>query len=106
MVEVKLDYDHDNWESLFYERKSLVESILGVKLENVRFYRSKGGNHHVRAEIKEKKWMPGYFKLDILAIQLLMGSDPTRECFNLRRIWRGQKNWNILFTEGVEEIEV
>lgn len=36
---------------------------------------------------------------DIVALQLIYGSDPAREIHNLERIDKHIKNWNVLFTE-------
>lgn len=91
MRQLKLDYDEEDWLQLFDRRRSMVEGILKIEIKNVRIYRSKNGNMHVRA------WVPDVPDLALCALQAILGSDPARECFNLRRILKGVKNWNVLF---------
>jgi len=92
---IKLDYDMsiDVASLIFVSGVRKVQEIVGLTIEDFEATKSRD-NWHVRVKIKEDL-MP----LEILAIQLIMGSDHIREAFNLRRIRRGQKNWNILFTE-------
>ena len=91
LSKVKVDLDCENWYQLFHSRMYRIHSILGLH-SDTHLYKSKGGHHHAVVEFKERltDWQ-------ILCLQLILGSDPVRECFNFRRLIRGQHNWNILF---------
>lgn len=89
---IKLDYDQEEWLEVFLERKRLLETILQLHVVSYQFFESRGGNHHAIMHLEET-----LKPLELLAIQSILGSDPVRECFNLRRIWNHQRNWNILF---------
>ena len=102
MAILKIDYDVP-FEDFFawidyHSRVHFIEDILGIEFISEKRFRSKSGNAHAVLETKvELK------PLEILCLQAILGSDWMREAFNLRRIRRGQRNWNILFEH--EEVE-
>jgi len=93
---LKIDYDIplEEAQQRFLKGKLLLEEITGLHLKESDWRKSEGGNYHVVVETEEQ-----LEPVEILACQLIMGSDLVRECFNFRRIRRGQKNWNILFID-------
>lgn len=100
-TQLKLDYDSENWFQLYQERMRKLLWVLEIKVIKERFYKSSGGNHHVRVWL-DKLLSPW----EVIILQAVLGSDPIRELFNLRRVNRGQRNWNLLFntSENYEEI--
>lgn len=96
-TQLKLDYDHDNWFQLYDERMRILKWLFEFEVLKERFFESKGGGHHVRVWI-DMELQPR----EISLFQTILGSDPVREAFNLRRIRAGQKNWNVLFTPKKE----
>ncbi len=92
---VKLDLDSDLALLNFVDRFHIINDILSLTPVHVDIDESSTAGHsHVRIEFLEP-----LEPLLACAVQAILGSDPVREAFNLRRIRRGQKNWNILFTE-------
>lgn len=91
---VKLDYDMEKRLALNKFENGLEDlmEIVGLTWKGDTWDKSKSGHWHVKMTLKED-----LEPLEILAVQLIMGSDPVREAYNLRRIRRGQRNWNILF---------
>ena len=83
----------------FIVRVSFVSDILSVDLGPIAVLESdKSGNTHVVARSPEK--LPNWV---IVAVQFALGSDWYREVYNVRRLMRGQKNWNILFDHEIVE---
>jgi len=99
MATLKLDYDMDNWFNVYCEGLRVIKEILCFHVMEEQIFISKSGNHHVRLEIREELSCS-----EVVAVQQIMGSDSLRGAFNLRRIRRGQYNWNILFTESVKRL--
>lgn len=108
-TQLKLDYDCDviDWwryrHTEYKERMRQLAYILNIRPIEQKFYRSKSGHIHVRV------WLEGWLlsPLETSVLQAVLGSDPVREIFNLRRIRAGQRNWNLLFntSESYEELK-
>lgn len=102
-VQLKLDYDGGggDWLGLYNDRLRFLKWLFGFEVVEERFYRSDGGGHHVRL------WIDHILApCEVSLLQAIMGSDPVREGFNLRRIRAGQQNWNLLFNTGKEYKEI
>jgi len=98
---LKLDYDFPEWFKLYSERMKFLKWLYNFEVVKEKFYKSSGGNHHVRV------WLDTLLSHhEICLFQAILGSDPIREAFNLRRIRAGQKNWNILFNTGENYYEI
>lgn len=98
MTVLKLDYDWEQslvWFPVFQHRLRLLHEIMGYTVETWFPAISKGGKWHVRLELKEE-----LEDVEVLVLQLFLGSDPVRELYNLRRVKNGQVNWNILFASN------
>lgn len=96
-VQLKLDYDFEGWEKVYGERLRFLVWLFGFEVVEERVYRSNGGGHHVRL------WISSFIPLsptELSLLQAILGSDPVREGFNLRRIRAGQRNWNQLHNTG------
>ena len=82
----------------FIRRASFISDILGVDLGPIAVLESRHGNVHIVARSPEV--LPSWV---IVAIQFALGSDWAREIYNVRRLMRDQKNWNILFEHELVE---
>lgn len=79
---------------LWIETRKLILKHLGFKVEKV-IVRNSSRGHHFWWHVKGKKLKAQ----EINFIQLLLGDDMGRYYINKRRIERGVKNWNKLFSE-------
>jgi len=75
-----------------------VLARFGVVVEGVKFSKSKKGNTHLTAFYDDSKAQ--ITDLDKCWIQWLIGDDCGRTYYNLKRIEKGCKNWNILDRKG------
>jgi len=91
---IKLDYDGHTLHT--YDKRKWIIKYLGLTFEWIEIHNTVHGGFHVRIKLKEN-----LKPLEILAIQVLLGSDYKRETYNLLRVRNKIKNWNALF-EGNE----
>jgi len=96
-VDIDVPVEEFNVED-FIKRASFISDILGVDLGPIAVLESQGGNVHIVARAPEV--LPSWV---IVAIQFALGSDWYREVYNVRRLMRGQENWNILFDHELVE---
>ena len=101
LIKIDIDKPYDScpdWDE-FNKRICFIRKILRINFKSTLNFRSEGGNIHVVIETGEN-----LNDLEICCIQVILGSDWMRETYNLRRIRRGQRNWNILFEH--EEVKM
>lgn len=81
------------------QRVYRLARILGVRIDYVRFDASHSGKWHLIV-----RWKARFSKLEIIAIQAMLGSDWKREMFNLYRVRSGvrSRRWNFLFEEKLD----
>lgn len=92
-----LDFDRP-WEVLGLRRLAAVARILGVRVREVCYTRSRRGWH------VSIRWNRAFDRSALVALQAVLGSDPRREALNLMRAladpqpakWAA-KRWNILY---------
>jgi len=88
---IKIDLDSkDQWQN-FIEKAKFVLAFWHLTIKHVWVAETSKG-YHIVIIVKEK--LPD---MQICFIQLALGSDYKRECFNLARVLRGEKDWNLLF---------
>lgn len=90
MKTIKLDFDKPSYPNTFFERMWVLDR-LNIDIQRILIRRTPHG-YHIKIEIRQD-----LDDIDILILQLLLGSDYRREFFNYQRIKAGVKNWNILF---------
>lgn len=100
-TQLKLDYDGEGWFPHYDRMLTFLKWLFKFEVLKERFYVSKGGNFHVRVWIDAR-----LTSREISLFQAILGSDPVREGFNLNRIRKGLKNWNVLFTPRHEILTV
>ena len=88
---IKIDLDDKSLWNTFLERAKFVLAFWHLTVKHVWVAETAKG-YHVVIITKEKLQ-----DQQICFLQLAMGSDYKRECFNLARILRGEKDWNLLF---------
>jgi hypothetical protein len=100
MTRILLDYDLETEESLLKRISRLWPFIFRfefqfgkLQLTDLEVTRTKHG-WHLYLEVRNKMC-----DLDVVFVQLLLGSDFRRECFNYRRVQLGLRDWNFLFSE-------
>lgn len=81
------------------EKVFRLAHVLGVGVRWVRLDRSHSGRWHLLV-----CWRARFSKLELIAIQAILGSDYKREAFNLYRVRSGvrSRRWNFLFDEKLE----
>ncbi|MHA1685571.1 MAG: hypothetical protein ACTSYD_04090 [Candidatus Heimdallarchaeaceae archaeon] len=98
-IVLKLDIDNE-CDMADMIRNGIVLSLLDGKMFNVKNIDMKtspsGKGLHVEIEIEPLAKLD---EKDIIILQLLLGSDRTREFFNWIRVRGGLKKWNILFEQ-------
>ena len=96
---LKIDIDHkepfEKWKDEWIETRKKLLEFLGFKVEYMEIYKSGSGRgYHVY--IKIDKELPDE---EINKLQFLLGDDQTRVVIAMRRIERGVKYWNVLFSK-------
>lgn len=87
---IKLDIDSKgNLDGVVSRIYSIVD-LLGLSVENYVIHESNSG-YHIRITVLDE-----LSDLELVIIQLLMGSDPKREALNYLRVRDNEPNWNIL----------
>ena len=99
-----LDFDEPLDEERFFRHVQMVGSMCAAKLETKAIHKTARGVHVIlTAEWDDKTPME---PTEIVCLQILLGSDFKRECFNLLRahnlgdapaFW--QDRWNVLYSE-------
>lgn len=81
------------------ERVFRLARVLGVGIVWIRLDRSHSGRWHLLV-----KWRARFSKLEMIAIQAILGSDFKREAFNLYRVRSGvrSRRWNFLFESKLD----
>jgi hypothetical protein len=102
---VDIDYKYEDRERMvkmvsdFAFKMYFVTDVLGVKFTGIKVYETNKGIHVYLDAESERPLTP----LEIIVIQLALGSDYKRELYNLRRAraWLDgeelENNWNTLF---------
>jgi len=102
---VDIDYKYEDRERMvkmvsdFAFKMYFVTDVLGVKFTGIKVYETNKGIHVYLDAESERPLTP----LEIIIIQLTLGSDYRRELYNLRRAraWLDgeelENNWNTLF---------
>lgn len=104
-----LDFDEPlDDEASFFRRVKMIASICLIDLEVKAIHKTERGVHVILlANWQDRKSLE---PVEIVALQLLLGSDFKREAFNLMRahtlgdapaFWRDR--WNVLHSEKVKE---
>ncbi len=102
MTELKLDYDYKSWfgygpcvnllkRIVFYE--VVMRELLDVKAV---FETKRGLHFYIETEKKKKE-------IEVILLQLFLGSDYKRELFNYRHVKNKVKKWNVLFIDREKE---
>lgn len=101
-----LDFDEQIDEEPFFRHVRMIASMCSIELETKAIHKTERGVHVIlAAEWYDKKPIE---PLEIVCLQILLGSDFKREAFNLLRahnlgdapaFW--QDRWNVLYTEKV-----
>lgn len=99
-----LDFDESLNREKFFRHVQMIDSMCSVDLQVKAIHDTARGVHVIlTAEWDDKKPME---PLEIVCLQVLLGSDFKRECFNLLRahnlgdapaFW--QDRWNVLYSE-------
>lgn len=73
--------------------------VLGVSVAWIRLDKSHSGRWHLIV-----RWRARFSKLELIAMQAILGSDPKREMFNLYRVRSGvrSRRWNFLFESKLD----
>jgi hypothetical protein len=102
---VDIDYKYEDRERMvkmvsdFVFKMYFVTDVLGVRFTGIKVYETNKGIHIYLDAESERPLTP----LEIIVIQLCLGSDYKRELYNLRRAraWLDgeelENNWNTLF---------
>jgi hypothetical protein len=90
---LKVDIDKKIPIKLILKRIKLINYSLMLRIKYVLITDTYKG-YHIRVETKKELG-----DIDVLIIQLLIGDDYIRSMLNYKRIKRGEKNWNVLFTK-------
>jgi len=95
-TKLKLDFDEIPAETLIkiFEARRFVWAYFKLTPRTLIVMRTKRG-WHVYIEVKED-----LDDLDIAFIQLALGDDFKRACYNWTRARLGIPNWNVLFTKS------
>lgn len=88
---VKLDIDERITPTEMARRVDQLSSILGMYFYPAKIARTHKGMHFYFYPSKVLN------DFETICVQLILGSDANRETFNLRRVRRGNSNWNVLF---------
>jgi len=96
MNEIKLDFDEIDAETLLkiLEKRKFVWFFFQLRCKGVIVMKTKRG-WHVYIKLKDH-----YDDLDIAFIQIALGDDFKRACFNWSRARSKTPNWNVLFTSN------
>lgn len=89
----KLDLDGNFDKEAFVKDLKKILWIFSWSKAYVEIYKTERGHHIYVKTIPRKR----ISSLMICAIQLYLGSDKERELFNIERIRRKEKDWNVLF---------
>lgn len=95
MREIMLDIDNKNISTSLVNKWDWIIYFLGLDVVDVTVNKSTSGNNHVTFTV-----LNNINDYEHVFIQLAMGSDLKRECFNLLRIHSGKfknQSWNVLF---------
>lgn len=89
---LKLDIDI---KKIPWKRMGAVKNICGLRFdfENSSIHRTRKGFHLRLALLGE------YTDAEVCFLQLALGSDYHRESLNYMRVKKGEKNWNVLFSQ-------
>lgn len=101
-----LDFDEPIEEEPFFRHVKMIASMCFIDLDIKAIHKTERGVHVILfAEWKDRKSLE---PAEMVALQLLLGSDFKREAFNLLRahtlgdapaFWRDR--WNVLYSEKV-----
>ncbi len=81
-------------ETIYIPTRKIILEALGFKVNHVKYVETRRGYHfYYYCEYKDE--INDYW---INFVQLLLGDDTTRVKINMKRIDRGVKNWNKLFS--------
>jgi hypothetical protein len=97
-ADLKVDYDthrHNPIQRFNFRAKYLMQYFPKLSPMKVKVYKTKKG-FHFYVYIKKTVYAKS---VEIVLSQLVLGSDWLRELRNLHRISKGDKDWNILFSE-------
>ena len=102
---LKIDYDVEQLPPDLIERTTELLRLAGLRPVDLALNRSASGKGwHMRVLLNRP-----VNAQRCVALQAILGSDPRREAFNLRRVsqWReltdyARARWNVLFTRKVE----
>lgn len=101
-ADLKVDCDthrHNPIQRFNFRAKYLMQYFPRLSPIKVAVYKTKKGFHfyiYIKKEIELND-------PEKVFIQLLLGSDWLRELRNINRISKGDKNWNLLFSEKVKK---
>ena len=95
MKTIKLDIDKKRISLEDVERIDWHIAFFNLDCVDIRVYNSASGNKHIEIDI-----LNDVNDYELVFLQLAMGSDNKRECFNLLRVSSeafSNQSWNVLF---------
>ena len=112
-ADLKVDCDthrHNPIQRFNFRAKYLMRYFPQMSPMKIKVYRTKKGFHfyiYTKDEVKNKETDDAGTQLlndlETVLVQLILGSDWLRELRNINRISKGDKNWNLLFSEKVKK---